>query len=144
MISCLLTLFCIVVKSALVQSSIELSKSVPFMSVEVTISADFDITQYKSVILREAAMLIFAAESSFSKTWSSFSSTRLRSSFERRKLNKLWRPFSISVSVKKCWQAFNSSHSWSLFSSFSKILFKPATESLAFNRWSFLGRCCSE
>ena len=62
---------------------------------------------------------------------------RLVSYFESWKLNSLWRPFSISLSVQKCWRAFNSSRSWSLSSSFSKISFKSATKPTVFSLSTF-------
>ena len=53
-------------------------------------------------------------------------------SLEKWKINTWWRLFSVSVSAKKCSQAFNSSRSWSLSSSFSKTLYKTARQSLIF------------
>ena len=100
-----------------------------FMSVEITIFAGFSLS-----VTNLKAMLIFAAQSSFSKIWTSFSLTRLGSSFESWKLNTLWRPFSISVSVNTCWQAINSFRSCSLSYSFLMFFFQISNRITRFPR----------
>ena len=50
-------------------------------------------------------------------------------------MNTLWRPFFISVSVKNFWQASNSSRSWSLSSSFSKIFIQIINKITRFPRF---------
>ena len=75
------------------------------------------LRHYEEPIRDQRPILIFfAVEISLLNTSSIFSLINLVSNFHIGKLNTVCLPFSISVSTRKCWQALNSSLSFSLSS----------------------------